>query len=341
VLAQAGALSFTGPTQLSGTQSTTSATNTVQTGQATQVYSETSVYVGPQTILTGNRGICQTTSVPPAPPAPFAPVLTACTGGTSFTISPGSADYDTLRSSFVTISQTVTTTNTTLTSQVYELDGFTTPYSPCDINQDRQTNVLDAQGEINEALGGAKPANDLNGDGVVNVVDIQIVINAALSLGCSASGAAPANLTTPVKPAARNAGIHNRMSLSTAPGVAPIATAPLPTIASVVSAAIRGGPLPPRGLRRPFRPLRRLARDTSLWRGNCLRREILRGLFVSGFAFRSPEYSGWQNRPEVLLVCPLRTQGITHPWNYLVGRWLIEADVESLKCPITRTHAPA
>jgi uncharacterized protein (TIGR03437 family) len=69
-----------------------------------------------------------------------------------------------------------------------------TPYfSPCDVNQDGQTNVLDAQDMINESLGIASPANDLNGDEVVNVVDLQIVVNAALNLGCAASTNQPAS----------------------------------------------------------------------------------------------------------------------------------------------------
>jgi hypothetical protein len=47
--------------------------------------------------------------------------------------------------------------------------------------------VADAQGILNQALGGSQAASDLSGDGVVNLVDVQIVINAVLSLGCSAS----------------------------------------------------------------------------------------------------------------------------------------------------------
>jgi uncharacterized protein (TIGR03437 family) len=113
--------------------------------------------------------------------------LTGCSGGQLFALFSGEQDIDTKVLSLVTISQTATTRNTYLTTQVYEIDGFTSALSPCDINQDGNTNVLDAQGMINEALGATAPANDLNGDGVVNVVDIRIVMNAALNLGCSAS----------------------------------------------------------------------------------------------------------------------------------------------------------
>ena len=55
-------------------------------------------------------------------------------------------------------------------------------FSPCDVNQDGATNVIDAQRMVNEASGTMAPANDLNGDGVVNVVDIQIDLNAVLNL---------------------------------------------------------------------------------------------------------------------------------------------------------------
>jgi uncharacterized repeat protein (TIGR01451 family) len=60
-------------------------------------------------------------------------------------------------------------------------------YSPCDVNEDKSTNVLDVQKVINEALGVASAVNDLNHDGVVNVVDVQVVIDAALGLPCLVS----------------------------------------------------------------------------------------------------------------------------------------------------------
>jgi uncharacterized repeat protein (TIGR01451 family) len=58
--------------------------------------------------------------------------------------------------------------------------------SPCDVNQNGVTNVLDVQQEINEALGAGPPNNDLNLDGVVNAVDVQIDINAVNTLVCLA-----------------------------------------------------------------------------------------------------------------------------------------------------------
>ena len=192
-----GALSFTGPTQLSSKQSTSSGTNTVQNITGAQVLSVTTTeYVGPQTLDIGDHGYCQSVTLP-TPPA--YPVFNGCTGGSLAPLSifgagytAGTFDKDTLTVYQVTIAQTVTTTTTTLTSQVYEIDGVTSPFSPCDVNQDNKTNVVDAQDTINEALGHASPSNDLNGDGVVNVVDIQIVIDAVLNLGCSATTDKPA-----------------------------------------------------------------------------------------------------------------------------------------------------
>jgi uncharacterized protein (TIGR03437 family) len=200
VLTSHGALSLSGPTQLSSNQSTSASANTVQNITGAQVLSVTiTSYYPPQTVVVGDHGYCQgvtpgTLTVPP--------VFVGCTGGSLtplslFGGSTGAAgDSDTLTVYQVTIAQTVTTTTTTLTSQVYEIDGFTSPFSPCDVNQDNKTNVVDAQEMINEALGDAKPADDLDGDGVVNVVDIQIVMNAALNLGCSATTDTPATVPT-------------------------------------------------------------------------------------------------------------------------------------------------
>jgi hypothetical protein len=57
--------------------------------------------------------------------------------------------------------------------------------TPCDVNQDGSTNVIDVQAIINQSLGTATATAALNGSGVVNVVDVQIVINAALGSGCT------------------------------------------------------------------------------------------------------------------------------------------------------------
>jgi hypothetical protein len=129
VLTAAGAVSFSGPTLVSSNQSTTSNTVTVQTGQTAQTPNVTvSTYIGPLTIQIGNFGTC--TGLTAGPGGSVVP--TGCTGGTntSLTIAPGSEDIDTLVIEPVTINQTATTTNTTLTSQVYELDGIAAAGSP-------------------------------------------------------------------------------------------------------------------------------------------------------------------------------------------------------------------
>jgi hypothetical protein len=69
-------------------------------------------------------------------------------------------------------------------TRVSTVNGVT--ISPCDVNYDKATNVLDVQLIVNEALGLIPAANDLNHDGVVNIADVQIEINAALGLGCAA-----------------------------------------------------------------------------------------------------------------------------------------------------------
>jgi sugar lactone lactonase YvrE len=92
-----------------------------------------------------------------------------------------------------TVTQNAVTTNTYLTTQTYVIQGTGgVVYSPCDVNRDGKTNVLDVQAMVKEGLGTASAANDVNGDGVVNVVDVQIVLNGVLTLGCTvAVGARP------------------------------------------------------------------------------------------------------------------------------------------------------
>jgi hypothetical protein len=60
------------------------------------------------------------------------------------------------------------------------------PLSPCDVSKDGNTNVVDAQYIITEALSLIAATDDLNGNGAVNLGDVQIVINAALGLACAA-----------------------------------------------------------------------------------------------------------------------------------------------------------
>jgi len=131
VLTGVGAHSFTGPTQLSSVQSSVSSvTNVVQTGtQTTQTIVGYKVFVGPLTITVGNLGVCQSYALDVNNYA----TLTGCPGGTTLPIAAGGVDVDTTTLSLVTISQTATTTNAFLTTQVYELDGFpqsTPPVTP-------------------------------------------------------------------------------------------------------------------------------------------------------------------------------------------------------------------
>lgn len=58
--------------------------------------------------------------------------------------------------------------------------------SPCDVNQDGNTDASDVQLAVNAALGASPPTFDLSKDGFVNVVDLQIVMAAVQGLGCSA-----------------------------------------------------------------------------------------------------------------------------------------------------------
>jgi hypothetical protein len=125
VLAGAGAVNFSGPTQLSNSQSLVSRnTNIVTTGtQVTSTIVTSMSYVGPQTVNVGNLGICQ--SYVWSGNVNIAPTLTGCVpGGTAVALFGGQILFDTQQLALVNVSQTATTTNTFLTTAVYELDGF-------------------------------------------------------------------------------------------------------------------------------------------------------------------------------------------------------------------------
>jgi hypothetical protein len=113
VLTSNGAASFIGPTLVLSTNTSSSSTQTVQTGSTSNLSVLTTLYIGPQTINIGNYGVCQ--SYPP-------PV--GCTiGGTPFTLAAGQVDFDTFTVNRVNIFTTTTTTNTDLLTQVYDLVG--------------------------------------------------------------------------------------------------------------------------------------------------------------------------------------------------------------------------
>jgi hypothetical protein len=56
--------------------------------------------------------------------------------------------------------------------------------SPCDVDQNGTTNVVDVQVGVNQALGLAACTADINQDDLCNVVDVQRVVNAVLGGQC-------------------------------------------------------------------------------------------------------------------------------------------------------------
>ena len=58
--------------------------------------------------------------------------------------------------------------------------------SPCDLDKNGVTNVIDVQGGVNQALGLAACTADINLDQLCNVVDVQRVVTAALGGQCVA-----------------------------------------------------------------------------------------------------------------------------------------------------------
>ena len=70
----------------------------------------------------------------------------------------------------------------------YQFNGAPPPppssSSPCDVNKDNTTNIVDVQQCVNQSLGVATCTADINKDGICNVVDVQRVVNAALGGQC-------------------------------------------------------------------------------------------------------------------------------------------------------------
>jgi len=136
VLSGAGAVNFTGPTQLSSnvSQVSSNTVTVVNNTVTTNTLVGTASYVGPFSPSVGALGIC--TGYIANPPlsgsgsglitAPAGYVIpTGCVpGGTSYPIVSGGILFDTLTTALVTVNQTATTTNTFRTTQLYELDGF-------------------------------------------------------------------------------------------------------------------------------------------------------------------------------------------------------------------------
>jgi hypothetical protein len=126
VLTGAGAISFLGPTQLSSVGSLVSSVlNVVQNGKSlSNKIIGTSIFIGPQTILIGDFGVCQSYTLDANNHA----MPSGCDATPlSFAVAAGGVDVDTFDLSLYNVNQTTTTTNTDLVTQVYEIDGVAAP----------------------------------------------------------------------------------------------------------------------------------------------------------------------------------------------------------------------
>jgi hypothetical protein len=130
ILAGHGAVSYLGPSLLSSNTSLIgSVTNTVPTGSAlSNVIVGSATFVGPQSINVDNFGVCQSyaLNVNPNAQSPINyPTLSNCSLTPAILdLTAGQTDFDTFVLSFVTFTQTTTTTNTDLVTQVYQLTGI-------------------------------------------------------------------------------------------------------------------------------------------------------------------------------------------------------------------------
>jgi uncharacterized repeat protein (TIGR01451 family) len=122
-LTNAGATSYTGPTQTSFLLTTNNSSVTIPNSTNSNLIIGTKTYIGPQTILIGNFGQIQSYT--------FDPVITnyAIPSGwngnpTSLTIVSGGEDIDTFALDLVTNNQTTTITDTNLNSAVYVMTGI-------------------------------------------------------------------------------------------------------------------------------------------------------------------------------------------------------------------------
>lgn len=118
-------------------------------------------------------------------------IFSAPSSGAGATLSPASALTGSNGVGSVTATANQTVGSYSVTAAVNGLAGSASysltnlPYSPCDVNRDHHTDILDVQKVISEALGNASAIDDLNYDQKVDVVEIQIIINAVLKLGCA------------------------------------------------------------------------------------------------------------------------------------------------------------
>src|SRR5258706_169370 len=63
--------------------------------------------------------------------------------------------------------------------------GLSAQTSPCDVNADGSTNIIDVQLAVNQASGASPCTRDLDRDGKCNVIDVQRIIAAALGGSCN------------------------------------------------------------------------------------------------------------------------------------------------------------
>ena len=119
-----GAVSISGPTQVSNVRSLTGTrTSTVVNNSVNTLSVQTVFAIGPGTQLTGDLGLC-------TGPAVADQVPSGCPGGTPFVVVAGSTNVNINTNTQSDIFQTVTTTSTFLTSQTYELNGTAAPSPP-------------------------------------------------------------------------------------------------------------------------------------------------------------------------------------------------------------------
>ena len=121
-LFSAGAASDSGPTLVSSTQSLSSSVSTVTSAPVDSGvgFLSTTTIFGPATILVDNLGLCQ--GLVAQGSGLFSP--TGCSGqGTPFVVFAGQTDQNINGDEVFDINQVTTTTDTTLTSQTYNLDG--------------------------------------------------------------------------------------------------------------------------------------------------------------------------------------------------------------------------
>jgi hypothetical protein len=123
-LTGAGAVSFLGPTQLSSVESLVSSVpNVVQNGKSlSNTIIGSDVFIGPQTILIGDFGVCQSYTLDVNNHA----TPSGCNEDSIafyFPVAAGGVDVDTSQLYLYNVNQTTTTTNTDLFTQIYQIEG--------------------------------------------------------------------------------------------------------------------------------------------------------------------------------------------------------------------------